>query len=133
MDVRSVDVIIKIGSGSTVAILGQRGAKLSSSREKTDYTVKTNYPDKVFLPGWNDASIDCDGLLQIGDGGFVEIWNQLMSEELVDIEFVIGDTGEQLSGKAVMTGLDCDAPQDKEPTFTCKLEKSGAWTPAQGS
>ena len=127
--VRSVDVIVKIGD---VAILGQRGAKLTVSRETTDYTTKTDYPDKVLRASWNDASIDCDGLLQTGSSGFVDIWDQMMSETLVDIEFTIGD-GDTKTGKAIMTGLDCDAPQDKEPTYTCKLEKSGEWTATSGS
>lgn len=122
--VRSVDILVKLGND---VILGQRGAKLSSTRETTDYTVKADYPNKVLMPSWESASIDCDGLLEIGTGGFVDLWEQHMGEELVDIEFLIGDTGEKITGKAVLSGLDCDGPQDKEPTYTCKLDKSGAW------
>lgn len=133
MDVRSVDILVKIGTGSTVAILGQRGAKFSSTRDKIEVSVKASYPHKQYLPGWNDGNVDVDGLLQVGDGGFVELYNQHMSEELVDVLLTFGDTGEQLVGKALMSSLECDAPREKEPTYTCKLEKSGEWVPTKGS
>jgi predicted secreted protein len=106
---------------------------MTAPRDLIDMSVKQNFPFKNKRPGWFDWSVDCDGLLMAnGEGSFVSLVAKEIEGTEVDVVVTITDSGEQLAGKAFMTNVEMDAPQDKEGTMTCKLEGNGTLTPTEG-
>lgn len=130
-----VDVVIKLdlGGGSSL-LLGQRDAKMTSTREKINMSTKANWPGNVYKYGWHDASIDCDGLLQAGGaGGIATLINKQLEGLIVPAIVEVGDTGETLVGDFLLSEVSLASPHTAEGTMTCKLEKSGVLLATEGS
>jgi hypothetical protein len=127
-----VDVIVKVGD---VAILGQRGAKMSYPMDMIDLSVKADYPYKKGRPGWEGPiTIDCDCLMEAGGpAGMAGLINTVQARTLVEVVVTIGESGEELSGDAWMLQPEFDAPQGGEATMSCRLQIDGQLTATEGS
>lgn len=114
-------------------VLGQEGVKVTQTVDKVEQSSKADFPNKIYVGGWNDGNAECNGLMNVGSGGLADLMITQLEGVTVPIKFIDEDSGEQMTGQALMTEVSADAPKDKTPTVSCKLEKSGAWEWVAGS
>ena len=126
-----VDVLVKVGD---VAILGQRGAKMTYTVDMVDVSTKADFPYKKSRPGWEGAIIDCDCLMEAGGAaGMAGLVNTVQARTLVEVTVTIGESGEELSGDAWMIDPNFDAPHTAEGTMSCRLQIDGQLTATEGT
>lgn len=129
VEVAGVDMIVKLGSGSPVAILGQRGVTLKITKDKINITTKASTGRaKKFLTGEYEWSIDFDGLVNAGAATALgsHVTTMLAGTEL-DITLEIG--ADDYTGKGSFTDLSADGPENGEATYKGTIQGSGVLTP----
>lgn len=110
-------------------IAGQRNASLSSKTDMIEMSVKADSPWKTFLPGWQEWTVDCDGLLMANDTlGIGTLFGYQTARTPLTLVMTIGT--ETFTGSALIESLSADGPQDKEGT--CKVTFRGTSTLTAG-
>lgn len=123
--VRGLDLIMKVGS---VAIGGQKNAKVSMKSDVLDTSTKTSGDWKRNIAGAKEWSATCDGFYYIDDTGYKAAVTAFLGSTEVDI--VLANEGNTVGfkGKALITGLDIDAPYDDAMSYSIELTGTGALT-----
>lgn len=129
MAIKGKGVLIKVNTGTEATpvwtkVAGQTGATLNRSVETLEATTKDN-DSKEFLGGYDEWSIEAEGLLQLGDAGFEKLEEAFMAKALVKAQFAMPN-GDIYTGMAVITDLPIEAPMDDLVTYSVTLQGSGS-------
>ena len=117
------DIRVSIGE---VLIGGQQGCSINRETETTDSTTKDSgvwSESEAIGLSW---SVDCDGLVVVGDEGLKaleEAWENLQQ---VDVKY--GSSSNYKTGKAIITSLSSNSPSKDKTTYSVSLQGVGALT-----
>ena len=117
------DIRVSIGE---VLIGGQQGCSINRETETTDSTTKDSgvwSESEAIGLSW---SVDCDGLVVVGDEGLQaleEAWENLQQ---VDVKY--GSSSKYKTGKAIITSLSSNSPSKDKTTYSVSLQGVGALT-----
>lgn len=119
---RGLDLIVKIGS---TAIGGQKNAKISMKGNVIDTSTKTSGDWERKISGAKSWSGNCDGFVYVDDAGYDAAVDAFIASTEVDV--VLSNAGNTLGfkGKALITGLDLDAPYDDAMTYDIEITGTG--------
>ena len=116
---------IKVTIGSTL-IGGQQGCSINRETETAETTTKDSgvwaESEAVGL-SW---SIDCDGLVVVGDEGLEALENAWENLQQIDVKY--GTAEKYKTGKAIITSLSCNSPSKEKSTYSVSLQGVGALT-----
>lgn len=115
------DIRVSIGS---ILIGGQQGCSLNRETETTETTTKDS-------GDWSESeaiglswSIDCDGLVVVGDEGLNALEEAWEGMELVDVKY--GKAGNYKTGKAIIESFSQNSPSKEKTTYSVSLKGVGA-------
>ena len=117
------DIRVSIGE---VLIGGQQGCSINRETETTDSTTKDSgvwSESEAIGLSW---SVDCDGLVVVGDEGLEaleEAWENLQQ---IDVKY--GSSSNYKTGKAIITSLSSNSPSKDKTTYSVSLQGVGALT-----
>lgn len=132
---RGVDIIIMIEDttpGTYVAVAGQRNATLSEERETLDITSKdsTNAASEFDYGGYS-WTISCDGVYIPTDTKYTKLRDAIRNRTKVKVRVnEAGTPVKTLSGDALVTSSELEAPYDGEVTYSVELQGTGTLTSA---
>ena len=116
---------IKVTIGSTL-IGGQQGCSLNMETETSETTTKDSgvwsESEAVGL-SW---SVDCDGLVVVGDEGLEALETAWENLQQVDVKY--GTAEKYKTGKAIITSLSSNSPSKEKTTYSVSLQGVGALT-----
>ena len=116
---------VKVTIGSTL-IGGQQGCSLNMETETSETTTKDSgvwsESEAVGL-SW---SVDCDGLVVVGDEGLEALETAWENLQQVDVKY--GTAEKYKSGKAIITSLSSNSPSKEKTTYSVSLQGVGALT-----
>ena len=132
---RGVDIIIMVEgemAGSFVAVAGQRNATLSEERETIDMTSKDSVNGaQEFDYGAYTWTVSCDGVYVASDANYQKLRDAIRNRTIVKVR--INENGTPvttLTGDALVTSSEFEAPYDGEVTYSVELQGTGALTVA---
>lgn len=132
--VSGVSVLVKIG---TTIVGGQTGASLARGSDTIEATSKDSEGWVESIAGYKNWSVDCEGFLILGDNGQAALETAYEDGMAVDVEIRIGETGNvngiTYKGKALITDLSNEFPQDDAVTYSLTLEGTGALSRVVGA
>lgn len=120
---RGLDLIVKIG---TTAIGGQKNAKISMKGNVIDTSTKTSGDWERKISGAKSWSGNCDGFVYLNDTGYDAAVDAFIGSTEVDVVLSNADNTLGFKGKALITGLDLDAPYDDAMTYDIEITGTGA-------
>ncbi len=115
------DIRLSVGE---VLIGGQQGCSLNRETETTDSTTKDSgvwQESEAIGLSW---SIDCDGLVVVGDEGLEALENAWENLQQVDVKY--GSSTNYKTGKAIITSLSSNSPSKEKTTYSVSLQGVGA-------
>lgn len=120
---RGLDLIMKVGS---TAIGGQKNAKISMKGNVIDTSTKTSGDWERKISGAKSWSGNCDGFVYLDDAGYKAAVAAFIGSK--EVEVILSNDGDKLGfkGKALITGLDIDAPYDDAMTYDIEITGTGA-------
>lgn len=121
--VRGLDLIMKVGS---TAIGGQKNAKVSMKSDVLDTSTKTSGDWKRNIAGAKEWSGSCDGFYYIDDTGYDAAVTAFLNSTEVDVVLANEGSTVGFKGKALITGLDIDAPYDDAMSYSMEITGTGA-------
>lgn len=120
--VRGLDIILKVG---TTAIGGQKNAKISLKSNVIDTSTKTSGDWERKISGAKSWSGNCDGFYYIDDEGYDAAVDAFINSTEVDVILANKENIVGFKGKALITGLDIDAPYDDAMTYDIEVTGTG--------
>ena len=117
------DIRVSIGE---VLIGGQQGCSINRETETTDSTTKDSgvwSESEAIGLSW---SVDCDGLVVVGDEGLQALENAWENLQQVDVKY--GSSSNYKTGKAIITSLSSNSPSKDKTTYSVSLQGVGALT-----
>jgi len=119
---RGLDLIVKIGS---TAIGGQKNAKISMKGNVIDTSTKTSGDWERKISGAKSWSGNCDGFVYLDDAGYDSAVDAFIESTEVDVVLSNASNTLGFKGKALITGLDLDAPYDDAMTYDIEITGTG--------
>ena len=117
------DIRVSIGE---ILIGGQQGCSMNRETETSDTTTKDSGV-------WSEAeaiglswSIDCDGLVVVGDEGLEALESAWENLQQVDVKY--GSSSKYKTGKAIITSLSSNSASKEKTTYSVSLQGVGALT-----
>lgn len=113
---------IRVTVGETL-IGGQTGASMNKESETTDNTTKDSglwAESEVSGLSW---SVDCDGLVVVGDAAIKALNTAWRNAELVDIQYGTPENYE--FGKALIASLSENSPNKEKCTYSVSFQGVG--------
>ena len=117
------DIRVSIGE---VLIGGQQGCSINRETETTDATTKDSgvwSESEAIGLSW---SVDCDGLVVVGDEGLQALENAWENLQQIDVKY--GSSSNYKTGKAIITSLSSNSPSKDKTTYSVSLQGVGALT-----
>ena len=117
------DIRVSIGE---VLIGGQQGCSINRETETTDSTTKDSgvwSESEAIGLSW---SVDCDGLVVVGDEGLQALENAWENLQQIDVKY--GSSSNYKTGKAIITSLSSNSPSKDKTTYSVSLQGVGALT-----
>ena len=115
------DIRVSIGD---VLIGGQQGCSINRETETSDTTTKDSGV-------WSEAeaiglswAVDCDGLVVVGDEGLEALESAWENLQQVDIKY--GSASKYKTGKAIITSLSSNSPNNEKTTYSVSFQGVGA-------
>lgn len=126
--IAGVDVLLMVEvGGEKVAIGGQKGASLTRSAETIDVTDKTSGGWAESIMGLKSWSIECEGLVTLGDKGLEHLHTCFDNGTLIDAAIqVVGNEGYSYKGKVLITDFPEEYAQDDAVTYSVTLQGASA-------
>ena len=115
------DIRVSIGE---VLIGGQQGCSINRETETTDSTTKDSgvwSESEAIGLSW---SVDCDGLVVVGDEGLQALENAWENLQQIDVKY--GSSSNYKTGKAIITSLSSNSPSKDKTTYSVSLQGVGA-------
>ena len=117
------DIRVSIGN---VLIGGQQGCSINRETETSDTTTKDSGI-------WSEAeaiglswSVDCDGLVVVGDEGLEALETAWENLQQVDVKY--GSAERYKTGKAIITSLSSNSASKEKTTYSVSFQGVGALT-----
>ena len=117
------DIRVSVGD---VLVGGQQGCSINRETETSDTTTKDSGV-------WSEAeaiglswSVDCDGLVVVGDEGLEALENAWENMQQVDIKY--GSASNYKTGKAIITSLSSNSAKKEKTTYSVSFQGVGALT-----
>ena len=117
------DIRVSVGE---VLIGGQQGCSINRETETSDTTTKDSGV-------WSEAeaiglswSIDCDGLVVVGDEGLEALETAWENLQQVDVKY--GSAERYKTGKAIITSLSSNSASKEKTTYSVSFQGVGALT-----
>ena len=117
------DIRVSIGE---VLIGGQQGCSINRETETSDTTTKDSGV-------WSEAeaiglswSVDCDGLVVVGDEGLEALETAWENLQQVDVKY--GSAERYKTGKAIITSLSSNSASKEKTTYSVSFQGVGALT-----
>ena len=117
------DIRVSIGD---ILIGGQQGCSINRETETSDTTTKDSGV-------WSEAeaiglswSIDCDGLVVVGDEGLEALETAWENLQQVDVKY--GSAERYKTGKAIITSLSSNSASKEKTTYSVSFQGVGALT-----
>ena len=117
------DIRVSIGD---ILIGGQQGCSINRETETSDTTTKDSGI-------WSEAeaiglswSVDCDGLVVVGDEGLEALEAAWENLQQVDVKY--GSAERYKTGKAVITSLSSNSASKEKTTYSVSFQGVGALT-----
>ncbi|MGL5692443.1 MAG: phage tail tube protein [Peptostreptococcaceae bacterium] len=122
--IAGVNVLLKVKVGDTlVPIGGQKGASLTRTAETIDVTDKTSGGWSESIMGLKSWSIECEGLVTLGDEGLEQLHACFDNGTAIDAEIQVGDgEGYTYKGKVLLTEFPEEYAQDDAVTYSATLQ-----------
>jgi hypothetical protein len=120
-----VNILMKVGSGSAVAILGETDGKVTVKTDMIANTHKgTSAGTKAFSPGRSELSFEASGAVYVGGTlGIVSLMaTQLAGTEL---DFEADIDGDTVACKVYIEESSVQGKDSDQPTFALKGRSSG--------
>ena len=115
------DIRLSIGNA---LIGGQQNCSINRETETIDVTTKDSGI-------WSEAeaiglswSVDCDGLVVVGDEGLEALETAWEGLQQVDVKY--GTAENYKTGKAIITSLSSNSPSKEKTTYSVSLQGVGA-------
>ena len=126
--IAGVDVLLMVEvGGEKVAIGGQKGASLTRSAETIDVTDKTSGGWAESIMGLKSWSIECEGLVTLGDDGLEHLHTCFDNGTLIDAAIEVGgNEGYSYKGKVLITDFPEEYAQDDAVTYSVTLQGASA-------
>lgn len=104
------------------AIIGsQQSGKMDFKNKAIDVTGKDDNGWDAYIPGQNNWTFDCGGVIPFSDAGFQQCQTAMKNRTAVYIT-VTGANSSVYTGNAIITNLAMDFPHDKATTFTISFQ-----------
>ena len=116
---------IKVTVGSTL-IGGQHGCSLYMETETSETTTKDSGVWAESEATGLSWSVDCDGLVVVGDEGLEALETAWENLQQVDVKY--GTAEKYKSGKAIITSLSSNSPSKEKTTYSVSLQGVGELT-----
>ena len=117
------DIRVSIGD---ILIGGQQGCSINRETETSDTTTKDSGV-------WSEAeaiglswSVDCDGLVVVGDEGLEALETAWENLQQVDVKY--GSAERYKTGKAIITSLSSNSASKEKTTYSVSFQGVGALT-----
>ena len=117
------DIRVSIGD---ILIGGQQGCSINRETETSDTTTKDSGV-------WSEAeaiglswSVDCDGLVVVGDEGLEALEAAWENLQQVDVKY--GSAARYKTGKAIITSLSSNSASKEKTTYSVSFQGVGALT-----
>ena len=117
------DIRVSVGD---ILIGGQQGCSINRETETSDTTTKDSGV-------WSEAeaiglswSVDCDGLVVVGDEGLEALENAWENLQQVDVKY--GSAEKYKTGKAIITSLSSNSAKKEKTTYSVSFQGVGALT-----
>ncbi|MGL6106129.1 phage tail tube protein [Romboutsia sp.] len=122
--IAGVDVLLMVEiGGQKVAIGGQKGASLTRTAETIDVTDKTSGGWSESIMGLKSWSIECEGLVTLGDQGLEHLHKCFDDGTLIDAVIKVGASdGYTYKGKVLLTEFPEEYAQDDAVTYSATLQ-----------
>lgn len=124
------DIVISIKDENGVeTVLGQRNIKIKTSTDEIDFSTRPEAGYQVGVAwlkekgaGMSDWGVDLDGVVKLSGitSGFVKMLEAQFKRIECDVVITFADEA-TATGKGFIANMSCDAPYDKEATFTGNL------------
>ncbi|WP_276703942.1 MULTISPECIES: phage major tail protein, TP901-1 family [Romboutsia] len=126
--IAGVDVLLMVEiDGQKVAIGGQKGASLTRSAETIDVTDKTSGGWAESIMGLKSWSIECEGLVTLGDQGLEHLHTCFDNGTLIDASIKVGgNEGYSYKGQVLITDFPEEYAQDDAVTYSVTLQGASA-------
>lgn len=126
--IAGVDVLLMVEiGGEKVAIGGQKGASLTREAELIDVTDKTSGGWSESIMGLKSWSIECEGLVTLGDQGLEHLHTCFDNGTLIDAAIKVGgDDGYSYKGQVLITEFPEEYAQDDAVTYSVTLQGASA-------
>lgn len=120
-----VNILLKVGSGSTTAILGEQDGKVSIKTDMINNTHKgTSAGTKAYSPGRSELSFECTGAVYVGGTlGIVSLMNTQLSG--TELDFSADIDGDTVECKVYIEESSVQGKDSEQPTFSLKGRSSG--------
>lgn len=122
--IAGVDVLLMVEiGGEKVAIGGQKGASLTRTAEIIDVTDKTSGGWSESIMGLKSWTIECEGLVTLGDQGLEHLHTCFDNGTLIDVVIKVGEVdGYSYKGKVLITEFPEEFAQDDAATYSATLQ-----------
>ena len=117
------DIRVSIGD---ILIGGQQGCSINRETETSDTTTKDSGV-------WSEAeaiglswSVDCDGLVVVGDEGLEALETAWENLQQVDVKY--GSAERYKTGKAIITSLSSNSASKEKTTYSVSFQGVGVLT-----
>ena len=117
------DIRVSIGE---VLIGGQQGCSINRETETSETTTKDSGVWAESEATGLSWSVDCDGLVVVGDEGLEALETAWENLQKVDVKY--GSAEKYKTGKAIITSLSSNSPSKDKTTYSVSLQGVGALT-----
>ena len=117
------DIRLSIGE---ILIGGQQGCSLNKETETTDSTTKDSGVWKESEATGLSWSVDCNGLIVVGDEGLEALEDAWENMQQIDVKY--GSATRFKTGKAIIKSLSENSPNKEKSTYSVSLEGVGPLT-----
>ena len=117
------DIRVSIGE---ILIGGQQGCSINRETETSETTTKDSGVWAESEATGLSWSVDCDGLVVVGDEGLEALETAWENLQKVDVKY--GTAEKYKTGKAIITSLSSNSPSKDKTTYSVSLQGVGALT-----
>ena len=117
------DIRVSIGE---ILIGGQQGCSINRETETSETTTKDSGVWAESEATGLSWSVDCDGLVVVGDEGLEALETAWENLQKVDVKY--GSAEKYKTGKAIITSLSSNSPSKDKTTYSVSLQGVGALT-----
>lgn len=110
-------------------LAGARNVSIPRTNAPLDTSAAADFPDKTYMPGWNDGSLDLDGLYVPNDAAWADLLTAYETGAMVTLSEQ-EDGAVIYTASAVITGLTKTATIGDTITCSASFQISGGWTAA---